>query len=139
MSYSDRLRDPRWQKKRLEILERDEWMCQSCFDSESTLHVHHRRYLQDVEPWDYPANLLLTLCESCHQQEKDDRPGYEEDLLNVLRERFLADDIQRLFEGFQRLVLLHSHEVVATAYSDALRSPKLQQELLNHVFDKVNG
>ena len=25
MSYSDKLKDPRWQRKRLEIFERDNW------------------------------------------------------------------------------------------------------------------
>lgn len=44
MGYSDKLKDPRWQKKRLEILTRDEWTCQICFDTESTLVVHHQKY-----------------------------------------------------------------------------------------------
>ena len=37
--YSQKLKDPRWQKKRLQILERDEWNCQICHDNESTLVV----------------------------------------------------------------------------------------------------
>ena len=44
MEYAEKLKDPRWQKKRLEILERDAWVCQKCFDTKSTLHVHHRIY-----------------------------------------------------------------------------------------------
>lgn len=32
MTYSQKLRDPRWQKKRLEILERDSFTCQHCHD-----------------------------------------------------------------------------------------------------------
>lgn len=68
-SYIELLRDPRWQKKRLEIMQRDEFACQRCFDSESTLNVHHRFYKKDSAPWDYPDGSLVTLCESCHKDE----------------------------------------------------------------------
>ncbi len=27
MTYAEQLKDPRWQKRRLEILQRDEWRC----------------------------------------------------------------------------------------------------------------
>jgi hypothetical protein len=30
MSYGDLLRDPRWQKKRLEMLDAAEWKCTCC-------------------------------------------------------------------------------------------------------------
>lgn len=67
--YSKKLRDPRWQKMRLKILERDEFTCQSCMDSESTLHVHHCYYNKGNDPWDYPYTSLVTLCEACHEVE----------------------------------------------------------------------
>jgi hypothetical protein len=66
-SYSEKLRDPRWQKKRLEIMQRDGFKCSECCDEKSTLHVHHTRYLKETEPWDYPNCLLTTLCEACHE------------------------------------------------------------------------
>ena len=56
--------DPRWQKKRLEVLQRDEWKCVACEDSQSTLHVHHFYY--EGELWDVDAQFMQTLCESCH-------------------------------------------------------------------------
>ena len=65
-SYAEKLKDPRWQKKRLEILERDKWTCKFCGDAEETLHVHHLFYMPKIEPWDIPDGFLLTLCESCH-------------------------------------------------------------------------
>lgn len=40
-SYSEKLLDPRWQKKRLEILARDNWTCQRCGAVNCELHVHH--------------------------------------------------------------------------------------------------
>lgn len=60
--YAQKLKDPRWQKRRLQILERDHWECQQCFSSESTLHVHHRYYVEAGEPWEYPDSALVTLC-----------------------------------------------------------------------------
>src|SRR5882672_3805775 len=64
MTYSDNLRDPRWQKLRLQVLERAGWRCQCCADSKSTLHVHHLVY--SGEPWNSPINFLECLCEDCH-------------------------------------------------------------------------
>lgn len=65
MTYSEKLKDPRWQRKRLEILSRDEFTCRSCGDKESTLHVHHIKY--DKEIWGGNDKDKVTLCESCHE------------------------------------------------------------------------
>ena len=67
MTYSDKLKDPRWQKIRLEILARDEWKCASCEDSENTLHVHHIVYKKGNNPWDCDDIDLITLCKYCHE------------------------------------------------------------------------
>ena len=67
--YSDRLRDPRWQRRRLEIFERDGWRCRRCRAAHRPLHVHHKRYLSSRDPWDYPDHYLETLCELCHRGE----------------------------------------------------------------------
>lgn len=66
-SYAAKLRDPRWQKKRLEVLERAGWACEMCGDHETTLHVHHKQYLKGREPWEYDADQLAALCEFCHE------------------------------------------------------------------------
>src|SRR3990167_8201193 len=67
-NYQERLKDPRWQKKRLFILQRDNFECQLCFDAENTLHVHHK-YYNNSDPWDAPDSALITLCAECHDQE----------------------------------------------------------------------
>lgn len=69
-NYRELLKDPRWQKKRLYVLERDGWQCQFCPDKESTLHVHHLKYFPGM-PWDCPDEYLITLCESCHESEEE--------------------------------------------------------------------
>ena len=109
-------------------------MCQICFDSENTLAVHHKRYLNDVEPWDYPSELLITLCEECHAKEREIRPDNENDLLSILKENFFSDDIHELAVGFNQLQLKHTHEVVASVYSWALSDPDIQRELVDRYF-----
>lgn len=64
--YSEKLKDPRWQKKRLLIFERDKWTCQACEKTTETLHVHHLIYAEG-EPWDSLDDHLETLCRSCHE------------------------------------------------------------------------
>ena len=64
MSYAEKLKSPKWQKRRLEILSRDEFKCQYCFDRETTLHVHHLEYKGN--PWDAEDDQLITVCEHCH-------------------------------------------------------------------------
>lgn len=68
-SYADKLRDPRWQKRRLEIFLRDDWTCQKCGATESELSVHHKEYIKNRDPWDYPDDLLTTRCTDCHEGE----------------------------------------------------------------------
>ncbi|MDQ3831305.1 MAG: hypothetical protein M3361_18805 [Candidatus Tectomicrobia bacterium] len=85
VAYAEQLKDPRWQQVRLEILSRDGWTCQICGDHPSTLHVHHRDYLPDTAPWDYPRHWLVTLCEACHHTETVDRRWAEEAMVKTLR------------------------------------------------------
>ncbi len=68
-SYSEKLKNPKWQKKRLEISERDNWTCQICSDSESEFIVHHKNYEKGKDPWDYDNNDLISLCVNCHEKE----------------------------------------------------------------------
>jgi hypothetical protein len=66
-SYSQKLRDPRWQKKRLEVLQSAKWQCEICSDDESTLHIHHKEYFAGRDVWDYERNQLACLCSNCHE------------------------------------------------------------------------
>lgn len=71
--YSEKLKDPRWQRKRLEIMERDDFSCKICMDCESTLNVHHSYYGKGLDPWDYDSEYLMTLCEECHKDVEQKR------------------------------------------------------------------
>lgn len=65
-AYAEKLRDPRWQKKRLKIMARDQFCCRDCGAGEKTLNVHHCFYEKNAAPWEAGDDYLLTLCESCH-------------------------------------------------------------------------
>lgn len=70
-TYAEKLKDPRWQKKRLKILERDNWTCLHCESKDITLHVHHTYYKPGIEPWEASDKCLKTLCENCHEMERE--------------------------------------------------------------------
>lgn len=65
MTYTKRLANPKWQRKRLHVLERDNFTCKKCGDTETELHVHHIKY-QSYNPEETDISLLDTLCSHCH-------------------------------------------------------------------------
>lgn len=133
--FFKKYKDPRWQKKRLEILQRDEFECQRCGDSESTLHIHHFYYEKDKNPWEYHNEALITLCESCHEHEGNARQDYEQMLLHTLKKTgFLSDDIFTLMEGFFNFKLYHTSEVVAASLRWFLSSEEFQKKTIDDYF-----
>lgn len=68
LTYAEKLRLPAWQRKRLEIMQRDGFRCQSCKSDRITLNVHHKVYIKGREPWDYPNDNFQTLCVVCHEK-----------------------------------------------------------------------
>jgi hypothetical protein len=70
-SYSEKLKDQRWQRKRLQLLEEANWKCQrarceSLNPEKDSLHIHHKFYLRNTDPWDYPEHAYYVVCEKCH-------------------------------------------------------------------------
>lgn len=65
-TYSELLKHPKWQKKRLLVMQRDKFACRLCKDEETTLHIHHKSYAANKKPWEYEDSNLVTLCEHCH-------------------------------------------------------------------------
>lgn len=68
MTYSEQKNHPKWQRKRLEILERDGFKCTICGENEKSLHVHHLYYLPKTLIWEYDDEALKTVCEKHHNQ-----------------------------------------------------------------------
>lgn len=84
--YWEKLKDPRWQKKRLEILQRENFTCEACLATDTTLHVHHGYYEKDKEPWEYENETLHCVCEHCHEDTKHElmEIQYQMALLNPI-------------------------------------------------------
>lgn len=67
-TYSEKLRDPKWQKLRLRVMEYAEWRCQICGISDRTLHCHHSYYTKGKQPWQYPDGSIICICDRCHEK-----------------------------------------------------------------------
>lgn len=117
-SYSDLLRDPRWQKKRLEILSRDDFTCMNCADTTNTLHVHHRYYLNGHKPWEYPDTALTTLCADCHEQETADlKPAKNEIFLAFARRGQCAGALSYIAQAFEEEAFYEAFSLLMYAYT----------------------
>lgn len=135
MTYSQKLKDPRWQKKRLEILNRDNFTCRCCGDSESTLHVHHKMYISGRDVWDYDNMLLITLCELCHTSQHEQKKEYETLLLETLYMKgFSYDDLRELACCFYYYTPFIKHDIVNRSLGCLLNDPISIEALTVHYF-----
>ena len=100
-TYSDKLKDPRWQKKRLECLEASEWACEECGSTTDTLHVHLHQYIRGREPWEYSIDELGVLCEDCHDRIHQAKAEID-DLLANASACFLAEAVGYLRAMYAR-------------------------------------
>ena len=70
--FKNKRQPQEWKSKRGYILKRDNYKCQWCGKQEQ-LQVHHKYYSKypnnvKVQPWNYPNDALITLCNECHQK-----------------------------------------------------------------------
>ena len=103
MSYTDKLKDPRWQKMRLRVLEESGWRCERCGDESRPLHVHHREY-RNVEPWEYTRDELAVLCDRCHKMEH--KPSVVIDFIKAQLERTKGSSLWFEFRQWADLGML---------------------------------
>lgn len=87
-NYTELLKHPNWQKKRLEIMHRADFRCEICGDNENMLQVHHLKYRKGAKPWEYGDEELACLCESCHEGIHKDKK-----IINQIIERSELRDI----------------------------------------------
>lgn len=120
--YSKKLLDPRWQKRRLQVLDRDGWKCAQCERGDLTLHVHHRLYERGRDPWEYEDGMLVTLCERCHGWEYQHRREAEAELLSTIAGRFWVTDVLDLAVCLSSVPESVSNEEVIVALTHLLGS-----------------
>lgn len=78
MTYIEKLKDPRWQRRRLERLQKENFTCQDCGDTKTELQIHHRLYRRNVSPWNYSDSELQVLCAPCHKMAEQVRSDLHE-------------------------------------------------------------
>lgn len=67
LTYEELLLSDEWRAKRKHIIHRDKMQCRMCGNQKtSELEVHHRYYVYNTSPWNYPDEALITLCKDCH-------------------------------------------------------------------------
>lgn len=98
MTYSELLKDPRWQRKKNGIVDRDDYTCQHCGAKDKTLNVHHGYYKYGLKPWEYEDKTLHTLCEDCHKE----ADNYKREVYYLLATLSL-DDLIKVTESIRVL------------------------------------
>lgn len=111
MSYGDLLRDPRWQKKRLEMLDAAGWKCKTCGSGEKTLNVHHRKYRSGAKPWEYENTELDVLCEDCHAALHRLRPR-----LDAVLENLTSPQLMHVL-GYAQTILSGQNEAMGVQHA----------------------
>lgn len=131
--YSEKLKDPRWQRKRLEILGRDNFACISCHANDKTLVVHHLFYKKNRLPWEYDNKNLITLCEDCHKDEHDNRKSMETLVISSLRDKMFTNiDVFNIFMGIEEMKMVDTPQVISAAIAYGLTDENIMKIIVSH-------
>ena len=62
--------DPRWLRMRAAVIERDKAcsVCGATIGDKKRLVAHHMAYIRDVKQWDHPIELMICMCDRCHNK-----------------------------------------------------------------------
>lgn len=135
MTYQEKLRDPRWQRKRLKILERDNFECTDCGNDSIELHVHHKVYSKG-DPWDSPDEHLATLCKNCHQDITFNLKEALDRLVVAIKIAGInANSVNELADAFENMKFNHINEVVVSALCKAIEDDDIQRKLIGEYFE----
>lgn len=94
LTYREQLQHPRWQRRRLAVLQAADFQCEECGSGEKTLNVHHVHYMLGTMLWDYPLALLECLREGCHKERQKVQQTILLNVATVLRDLKL-DELRR--------------------------------------------
>lgn len=73
MTYSEKLKDPRWLEFKAEYVDhyrrehKGVVRCEQCGEEWPHYHLRHRRYEEGKDPWDYRFDAMRLMCEECHE------------------------------------------------------------------------
>ena len=121
MEYKQLLKHPFWQKKRLEILNRDGWKCIKCNDQFSNLQIHHLYYKPNLLPWEYPDECFETLCELC-QKKKKYLKWLLSDGITILKKDFSNEEVDSIYFSIESKLKSNFHSQSAKNYMESIKS-----------------
>lgn len=97
-TYAEKLLDPRWKEYRKTAIQFYGSKCSECPDDftepNAKIHVHHRRYLHGLDPWEYDMADILVLCEKCHTAIHDCEHKWRDQIRSM--EPWTADEFSSL-------------------------------------------
>lgn len=117
--FQEQIKSPKWQKRRLEIMQRDGFACQICGDEETTLNVHHLHYIPNRAYWDYEDWELITLCENCHKDEHS-IDGLLECVERLKRRGITLFEITCLLETIDASIHMGNHTAILDITGDSI-------------------
>lgn len=129
-TYSEKLQSPAWQKKRLEILNRDEFECKGCGDNKTQLHVHHLEYTSN-DPAKEDNDNLITLCSKCHKAIHSNNKLDKLKVIDGINESLCITDYISIENGFVELIIEHkSKELIIRRIYDPNYEEKYTQDFV---------
>ncbi len=88
------------------------------------------------EPWDYPDDLLMTLCEECHNVEFEGMKDSMDSLIEQIKDRgFLSGSVDTLAGAFNGLVMLRPPFVMSDIIAFALKDEDTIIEIDRRYFE----
>lgn len=127
-AYADKYKDVRWQKMRLRVFERDNWVCVRCNKLSNMVHVHPKLYVYGRDPWDYDMSFLETLCENCHAEEH----GKNTVPVEIVYESKYGHLIPPKIEGPVDIINKHISELTRSLSNEGLIS-ELEIEIIKNI------
>jgi hypothetical protein len=140
--YLDKFKDPRWQKKRLQLLELHNWKCDDCNNTENELHVHHRFYIKGREPWEYDNDVFQVLCSDCHsmKHKKINNKHYLK-LINLIEDNDIEFDLITELEGIIESCIANNYVGFLGLLNKIFNDPyieKIKQDIEDYWDSKIN-
>lgn len=102
VDYAEILKHPFWQKKRLLIMQRDNFACVECSDTIHNLQIHHTYYQANTMPWDYPDDCFKTLCDVCHKKAEFYKWMSRKGMASLIRLGLSFDEAHEVVEMINR-------------------------------------
>lgn len=129
--YAKQLKDPRWQKRRLEVMNANNFTCEMCGEKDETLHVHHVNYKKGAKPWEYELRELRCFCETCHSEVEGNIQAARE-LCSDVDHNLLNSILWHIRKAYFHCNAIGARDVVRGTFEVALANHKAR-EVINAI------